>query len=287
MVTNPESTNQGIHFDRNPSTFPPFGNIGAPYMATLSLPGFTIGLLVWLFSTSLVQNVVISLQSSTPPTGQNQPPFDPNVDPLPSSSVISSSPSSSSPSESIGTSNQVAKKKKKGKKKKKKKVQQRENQATIGLKATSDEKPSIKPHKVRYPCKICEGYHLLRSCLDIPQILEEWYSYSHHPVSSTSRDHVGDTPSTSGSKFHGKKGKIKFPCRLCEGNHPIHLCPYLEEAKRVLDNHLASPQRLPSGYRKLSRNPSLVDELTDQNQSSVKPTLFENESYESIPDPNQ
>ena len=117
MATNPESTDQGIPFDGNPIPFPPFGNIGAPYMATLSLPGFTIGLPVWLFSTSLVQNVVISLQSSTPPTGQNQPPIDPKVDPLPSSLVVSSSPSSSSPSESIDTTNQVDKKKKKKKKK--------------------------------------------------------------------------------------------------------------------------------------------------------------------------
>lgn len=68
MTTNPEFTDQGIPFDGNPSPFPPFGTIGAPYMATLSLPRFTIGLQVSLYSTSLVQNVVISLQSSTPPT---------------------------------------------------------------------------------------------------------------------------------------------------------------------------------------------------------------------------
>ena len=117
-------------------------------MATLSLLGFSIGLPVWLFSTSLVQNVVISPQSSTPPIGQNQPSVDPRVDPLPSSLVVSSSPSSSSPDESIGTSNQVAKKKKKGKKKKKKQIQQRGNQATISLNAKSDEKSSIMPDKV-------------------------------------------------------------------------------------------------------------------------------------------
>ena len=127
MVKNMESTNQGIPFDGNPNPFPSFGNIGAPYMATLSLLGLTIGLLVWLFSTSLVKNVVISPQSSTPPTGQNQHPFDPKVDPLPSCSVVSSSPSSSSLGESIGTSNHVAKKKKKGKKRKKKQIQQRGN----------------------------------------------------------------------------------------------------------------------------------------------------------------
>ena len=59
-------------------------------------------------------------------------------------------------------------------------------------------------------------------------------------MSSTSGDHAGDTPSTSGSKVQENKGKIKFPCRLCEGNHPIHPCPYLDEAKKVLDNHLDS-----------------------------------------------
>jgi len=38
---------------------------------------------------------------------------------------------------------------------------------------------------------------------------------------------------------------------------------------------------------RLSLSPSLVDELTDSNQPSLKPTLSESESYESIPDPNQ
>ena len=82
METTSESTDQGIHFDGNPSPFPPFRNIGAPYMATLSLPGLTIGLPVWLFSNSLVQNIAISLQSSTPPTGKNQPLVDLKVGPF-------------------------------------------------------------------------------------------------------------------------------------------------------------------------------------------------------------
>lgn len=168
MATNLESTNHEIPFDGNPNPFPPFANICAPYMATLSLLGFTIGLPIWFFSTSLAQNVMISPKSSTPSSRQNQPPFDPKVDPFPSSSVVSSSPSSSSLGESIGTSNQVAKEKKKGKKKKKKQIQQRSNQATISLNATSNEKLPIKPHKVRYQCKICAGDDLLRNCLDIP-----------------------------------------------------------------------------------------------------------------------
>ena len=117
METISKSTDQGIPFDGNPSPFPPFGNIGAPYMATLSLPRLNIGFPVWLFSNSLAPQINI------PTTGQNKPPVDRKVDPLPSSSVVSSSPSSFSPSESIGTRNQVAKKKKKGKKNKKKQIQ--------------------------------------------------------------------------------------------------------------------------------------------------------------------
>ena len=54
METNPGTTNQGIPFEGNPSPFSSWGNIGAPYMATLSLPGITIGLPVWLFSTSVI-----------------------------------------------------------------------------------------------------------------------------------------------------------------------------------------------------------------------------------------
>lgn len=61
-------------------------------------------------------------------------------------------------------------------------------------------------------------------------------------MSLTSGDHVGYTLLTSHSKVHGNKGEVKFPCRFFEGNHPIHLCPYLDEAKRVLDNHPTSLQ---------------------------------------------
>ena len=39
-----ESTSQGFPSDGNPGPFPSFGNVGAPYMAMLSLPGLTIGL---------------------------------------------------------------------------------------------------------------------------------------------------------------------------------------------------------------------------------------------------
>jgi len=65
-------------------------------------------------------------QLNIPTTRKNQPPIDPKVDPLPSSSVVSSSPYSSSLGKSIDTSNQVDKKKNKGRNEKKKKIQQGE-----------------------------------------------------------------------------------------------------------------------------------------------------------------
>ena len=58
METFPEFTNQGIPSDGNPGHFPPFGNVGAPYMATLSLPGLIVG----FFSTSVVSNVSATVQ---------------------------------------------------------------------------------------------------------------------------------------------------------------------------------------------------------------------------------
>ena len=113
MATFLEFTNQGIPSEWNPGPFPPFGNVGAPYMATLSLPGLTVGLPVWLFSTSVVSSVLTAIPS-TPPLEQCH--VDLKVD-LSPSSLVSSSSSSTSPSESLDSITQVAKKKKKKKEK--------------------------------------------------------------------------------------------------------------------------------------------------------------------------
>lgn len=67
-----------------------------------------------------------------------------------------------------------------------------------------------------------------------------WSIGSHQPLSSASRDHTHDKPSTSNSKVHGKKGKVKFPYKLCEGNNPIHISPYMHEASKVLEKLTAS-----------------------------------------------
>ena len=113
METFPEFSNQGIHSEGNLGPFPAFGNVGTPYMATLSLPKLTVGFPIWLFSTSVVSSVPISIQPSTPPPKQHHVDLKVDISPY---SPISSSSSSTSPGESLDSSNQVAKKKKKKKK---------------------------------------------------------------------------------------------------------------------------------------------------------------------------
>ena len=114
MATFLESTSQGFPLDGNPGPFPSFGNVGASYMAMLSLLGLTISLPIWLFSTS----VVPSVPTPAPPSPSFQSRHnDSKVDPSPSS-PISSPSSSTSPGESLKSSNQEAKKNKKKMKKK-------------------------------------------------------------------------------------------------------------------------------------------------------------------------
>ncbi len=120
---------------------------------------------------------------------------------------------------------------------------------------------------------LCEGDHLLQNCRCIPKVLEVWSTSSHQPFSLASGDHVGHKTSTSNNKVHGKKGKVKFPCKFCNGNHPIHLCPILDEASKELENLTASQPCLLVGYQKFSVDPLLVNPVIDQNSSLVNPSL--------------
>jgi hypothetical protein len=99
MASVPRMTNEGTPFPGEPFVFPSYGNIGPPYIATLSLPGLTIGLPVWLFSTQVIPNAASASVVSTSPQ-EHQP----HVDPSPSSPVRSSSPSSLARSSSISSS---------------------------------------------------------------------------------------------------------------------------------------------------------------------------------------
>jgi hypothetical protein len=96
----PEVSNQETPFHGEPYYFPCFGNIGPPYIATLTLPGLIVGLSVWLFSTPMVLNAPVVSKENSPPK-EHQP----HVDPFPSSPIVYSSLSSSSPGEILDSSN--------------------------------------------------------------------------------------------------------------------------------------------------------------------------------------
>ena len=61
----PLNTNQEIPMLGTPCTIPLTGNVGVPLMATLNLPGFTLGPPVWLFSTPTILNAPDASQVSS------------------------------------------------------------------------------------------------------------------------------------------------------------------------------------------------------------------------------
>jgi hypothetical protein len=269
-----EMTNEGTSAPGEPFVFPSYGNIGPPHIATLSLPGLTIGLPVWLFSTQVIPNVVSASVVSTSPQ-EHQP----HVDPSLSSLVRSSSPSSlarspfvssSSSSESSEASNSVNKKKKKRKIKKKKDkrgskpptvVKHVGKQPVIVNRAGSvdDVKITQTTRKPKYPCRLCKGRHLLKECLGLPKVIEAWSTHPHQPMSLASEQHVDDLPSTSHDTVGKKKSRVKFPCMLCKGSHLTHLCSRMDEASKLLEDMTVSQPQLPAAYRNLSLNPPIVD----------------------------
>ena len=114
-------------------------------------------------------------------------------------------------------------------------------------------------------------------------MLEVWYNgRPSFPLASGS--HIGGTSSASTNKTHKKQGKLTNPYKLCEGNHPIHLFPYMDEAMRVLDNPTVSTLGLSTGYKKLSLSPPPVDSAIGQESSLVDPTPPKIQVPESIPD---
>jgi hypothetical protein len=263
MASVPGMTNEGTPLPGETFVFPSYKNVGPPYITSLSLPGLTIGLPVWLFSTLVISNAGAS-NVSKPPTHQ------PHVDLSLSSPVRSPSISPSSPSEICQESSQINNKKKKQKEKKKNQKGTKppttsnfgsKQPAIVTSTGSVDEvnKTKTKNLKPKFPCSLCKGDHFLRDLPSIPKVLEIWSS-----TSSASARHTSDTPSTSDIKAGKKKTTVKFPCMLCEGDHYSHLCPCMDEASSLLEKF-----QLPTGYRKISPNPSLVDGMVNPIPYSV------------------
>jgi hypothetical protein len=274
MVSVPRMTNEGTPTLGEPFVFPSYGNIGPPHIATLNLPGLTIGLPVWLFSTQVTPNAVIASVTSTSPQ-EHQP----HVDPSPSSPIRSSSPSSlvmspsissSSSSESSKSSHSVNKKKKKSKNKKKK-IKQGSKPPTIvkhvgkqpvtvtRAGSVDDVKITQTTHKPKYPSRLCKGIHLLKDCPGLSKVVEAWSTHPRQPMSSSSEQHADDLLSTSHDTIGKKKSRVKFLCMLCKGSHLTHLCPCMDEASKLMEDMNVSQPQLLVAYRKISLNPPIVD----------------------------
>jgi hypothetical protein len=286
MVSVPRMTNEGTPAPGEPFVFPSYGNIGPPHIATLSLPGLTIGLPVWLFSTQVIPNAVSASVTSTSPQ-EHQP----HVDPSPSSPVRSSSPSSlamspsvssSSSSESSESSNLVNKKKKKRKIKKKKDKQGSKPPTSVKhvgkqpvtvshAGSVDDVKITQTTRKPKYPCRLCKGSHLLKECPSLSKVIEAWSTHPRQPTSSASEQHADKPPSTSHDTVGKKKSRVKFPCMLCKGSHLTHLCPRMDKASKLLEDMTVSQPQLPAAYRKLSLNPPIVDGMITPIPSPVNP----------------
>ena len=75
-----ETTSQETPFHGMYFVSPPYGAIGPPFIANLSLPGLTIGITVWLFSNPIIPNSPFVLHHGPSPHEH-----DPHVNPSPSS----------------------------------------------------------------------------------------------------------------------------------------------------------------------------------------------------------
>jgi len=65
MASVPGTTNEATPSLGEPFVFPSYINVGSPYIATLNLPGLTIGLPIWLFSTQVIPNAASASVVST------------------------------------------------------------------------------------------------------------------------------------------------------------------------------------------------------------------------------
>ena len=173
MASPSRTTNQETPLPSMSFVFPPYGDVGPPLMATLSLLGLTIGLPVWLFSSQIIPCTPVAYDPN-PSSQEHQP----HVHPSPSFPDVSSPVSTSSPVESCSASSQVDKKKKKRNIKKKKNKQTTKSQPITPPSVESVDLHTQRRRKPKFLCRLCKGDHLLKHCHGMVLVLEEWSKVS-------------------------------------------------------------------------------------------------------------
>jgi hypothetical protein len=92
-------------------------------------------------------------------------------------------------------------------------------------------------------------------------------------MSPASIGHDSGSLSTNDNKVGGRKGKFKFPCNLCNGNHHTYHFPRRKEASQVLEDSLISHRQPSVASQESSPTQPLVDQVVNTIQYLVEPTL--------------
>ena len=92
-------------------------------------------------------------------------------------------------------------------------------------------------------------------------------------MSSTSNNHVDDTPSTNDPLVKGREGKFLYPCLICKAMHRTFIFPSMDEASLWLENIIDHQQVIPTSDSKLSLDSLLVDQVINSVSSIIDPTL--------------
>jgi hypothetical protein len=225
----PGDTNQGSPSQGDSCSFPFFGNVGVPLMATLYIPGLNVGLPVWL---GTIPNVLNDINASQLTTLSHGHPID----------VSSSTKSSPHPSPSSSESTVTSNRKSKGNRKRR----NRNNKSPTSTSHVGDRSTTSASHiEDQYPTSgsYARGTHsasaihaLGKSPVTASHTGNRSVASASHVIdpSLTSTSHVGDVKPTTASHAGGINSiekprqigcKPKFPCKLCKGDHLTHLCP--------------------------------------------------------------
>jgi hypothetical protein len=230
-------TNQGAPSQGDSCSFPFFGNVGVPLMATLYIPGLNVGLPIWLGTIPNVPNALDTSQLSTLSHGHH-------VDV--SSSAKSSPPPSPASGESTVTSNRKSKRNRKRKNRKKKSST---SASHVGDRSTTfashieDQHPASTSYAgCTHPPSTSHAGE--KSPVTASHTGNSFAASAIHVIdpSLTSASHVGDVKPATTSHSEGIDSvekprrighKPKFPCKLCKGDHLTHLCPGIPEVQRL------------------------------------------------------
>jgi hypothetical protein len=268
MASFPEMTNETTPTMGEPFVFPSYRNIGPPYIATLSFPGLTIGLSVWLFSTLVTPNATSASVVSTSPKNINLMLILRllHLQVLLMFHLIRRV-------KDLKLVTWWIRRRRKIKKGSKLPTTARH----VGQQPVIDNCPrSVDDSNItqttcnpKYPCRLCKGIGLLKDFPGLSKVIEVWSTNLRQPMSSAFDHHANDLPSTSQNIVGKKKSRVKFLCMLCGRTHQTHIFPRMDEASKLLEDMIVYQRQLSITCHSLTLNPLFIDDMIHPVPSSV------------------